>query len=133
MAHAVWAVPGRHFRGMLFFRCLRHREPVCRGRDTDCSVPPAQIRAGGFPAHGSCLRCDSLRRDAQAEGRIGMADMGRWQPAIDQSFHSLPVHSSYLAPASQHSVPVRAHCEAKIGDCISVTRYSVVAYMPAHH
>ena len=28
----------------------------CRGRDTDFSVPPAQIRTGGFPASGSCLR-----------------------------------------------------------------------------
>ena len=28
----------------------------CRGRDTDCSVPPAQIRTGGFPAYGSYLR-----------------------------------------------------------------------------
>src|SRR5208282_2989685 len=29
---------------------------LCRGRDTDFSVPPAQIRTGGFPASGSCLR-----------------------------------------------------------------------------
>jgi hypothetical protein len=27
-----------------------------RGRDTDFSVPPAQIRTGGFPASGSYLR-----------------------------------------------------------------------------
>ncbi len=27
-----------------------------RGRDTDYSVPPARIPAGGFPALGSCLR-----------------------------------------------------------------------------
>jgi hypothetical protein len=29
---------------------------VCRGRDTAFAVPPAQIRTGGFPAYGSCLR-----------------------------------------------------------------------------
>src|ERR1039457_1621115 len=29
---------------------------IGRGRDTDCSVPPAQIRTGGFPASGSYLR-----------------------------------------------------------------------------
>ena len=33
-----------------------HRKNCGRGRDTDCSVPPAQIRTGGFPASGSCLR-----------------------------------------------------------------------------
>jgi bidirectional [NiFe] hydrogenase diaphorase subunit len=27
-----------------------------RGRDTAFAVPPAQIRTGGFPASGSCLR-----------------------------------------------------------------------------
>ena len=29
---------------------------LSRGRDTDFSVPPAQIRTGGFPASGSYLR-----------------------------------------------------------------------------
>jgi len=35
---------------------LTRRVRVCRGRDTDCSVPPTQIRTSGFPAYGSCLR-----------------------------------------------------------------------------
>jgi hypothetical protein len=29
---------------------------IGRGRDTAYAVPPAQIRTGGFPAYGSCLR-----------------------------------------------------------------------------
>jgi len=32
------------------------RPVLGRGRDTNCSVPPAQIRTCGFPAYGSCLR-----------------------------------------------------------------------------
>jgi hypothetical protein len=31
-------------------------DAASRGRDTDYSVPPAQIRTGGFPASGSYLR-----------------------------------------------------------------------------
>ena len=31
-----------------------------RGRDEDCSSPPAQIRTSGFPASGSCLRSNAI-------------------------------------------------------------------------
>src|SRR5262245_14105575 len=31
-----------------------------RGRDEDCSSPPAQIRTCGFPASGSCLRSNVI-------------------------------------------------------------------------
>jgi hypothetical protein len=31
-----------------------------RGRDEDCSSPPAQIRTCGFPASGSCLRSNEI-------------------------------------------------------------------------
>src|SRR5215207_8483845 len=31
-----------------------------RGRDEDCSPPPAQIRTCGFPASGSCLRSNVI-------------------------------------------------------------------------
>ena len=34
----------------------RERSRASRGRDTDCSVPPARIRTSGFPAYDSCLR-----------------------------------------------------------------------------
>jgi hypothetical protein len=33
-----------------------------RGRDGDCSPPPAQIRAGRIPAHGSYLECLTAKR-----------------------------------------------------------------------
>jgi len=33
-----------------------------RGRDDHCSPPPAQIRAGGIPAHGSYLGCMTAKR-----------------------------------------------------------------------
>src|SRR6266481_2977793 len=61
-----------------------------------------------------------------------MVDVGRWQPAVDESFHSFPVHTPCLAPASKHPVPVRAHSKTKAGQGIAITRYSVVANMPAH-
>ena len=35
---------------------------VKRGRDDHCSPPPAQIRAGGIPAHGSYLGCMTAKR-----------------------------------------------------------------------
>ncbi len=35
--------------------CSCHCERSGRGRDGDCSPPPAQIPACGFPAPGSCL------------------------------------------------------------------------------
>src|SRR5579872_41345 len=62
-----------------------------------------------------------------------MVDMGRRQPAFNESFHSvLPVDSSVLAPPFKDSVPVRAHGKAEVGQGITITRYSVVANMPAH-
>ena len=36
--------------------CQPARIICSRGRDTAYAVPPAQIRTGGFPASGSCLR-----------------------------------------------------------------------------
>ena len=33
-----------------------------RGRNDHCSPPPAQIRAGGIPAHGSYLGCMTAKR-----------------------------------------------------------------------
>ena len=49
--------PGRKY----FFLWIAHNplkspELDGRGRDRDCSLPPAQIPAGGFPAPGSCRR-----------------------------------------------------------------------------
>ena len=39
---------------------LLRRDGEGRGRDEDCSSPPTQIRAGGFPAPGSCLRSNVI-------------------------------------------------------------------------
>src|SRR6266478_1793906 len=36
--------------------------PIGRGRDADCSAPPAQTRAGAFNAHGSYLGCLASKR-----------------------------------------------------------------------
>src|SRR5262249_22622605 len=41
--------------------CVRV-SPSGRGRDTDCSAPPAQTRAGAFNAHGSYLGCLASKR-----------------------------------------------------------------------
>jgi hypothetical protein len=47
-----------HGTGHDSFWCTLQRNHLVpsRGRDTDFSVPPAQIRTGGFPASGSYLR-----------------------------------------------------------------------------
>src|ERR1035437_9458198 len=42
-----------------------------RGRDADCSAPPAQIRTCGITASGSCLRCG---REAVRMGRGGRCE-----------------------------------------------------------
>ena len=41
-----------------------HRRIAGRGRDGDCSPPPAQIRTCGFPASGSCRRSDVIMHRA---------------------------------------------------------------------
>ena len=43
-------------------RAARARQPTRdgHGRDEDCSPPPVQIRACGFPAPGSCLRSNVI-------------------------------------------------------------------------
>jgi hypothetical protein len=63
---AVWRSPA--IQGLSFSRSRRNWKRLafcaafgigwrgCRGRDTDFSVPPAQIPASGFPALGSCLK-----------------------------------------------------------------------------
>ena len=51
-----------------------------RGRDSDCSLPPAQIPACGFPAPGSCRKSSTIGRartllrvaDPQASGGYRM-------------------------------------------------------------
>ena len=40
-----------------------------RGRDSDCSLPPAQTRAGATSAHGSYLGCWDVWRRSARRGR----------------------------------------------------------------
>lgn len=86
---------------------LRKRES--RGRDTDCSVPAHRSVRADFP-HTAL----ASGGDAQTARRIGTADSGRRQPAVDQPFHPFPGDASSLAPSSKHMVPELAHGKAKV-------------------
>src|SRR5215471_17911137 len=52
-----------------------------RGRDSDCSLPPAQTRAGATSAHGSYLRCwDVWRRSARRGRGAGSGPVAAGKP-----------------------------------------------------
>ena len=70
---------------------------VGRGRDEDCSSPPAQIRTSGFPASGSCLRSNA----------IGLRGMG-YPYSSDpwaRCFSDMPVPALSPEHASQLTLP----------------------------
>src|SRR4029077_17463115 len=96
------------------------------------------IRIAPYPPHGS-VRADfphtalSSGGDAQAARRIGMADAGRRQPAVDEPCHSFPRDASSLAPSSQYLVPELAHGETKVSESVPIAWHSVVSDVPAHH
>jgi hypothetical protein len=83
-----------------------------RGRDEDCSSPPAQIRTCGFPASGSCLRSNV----------IGIRGMGYpcssdpWArrsgdmlvPALCPE-HAVAAHPPLDRPPSLHHLRRRCH------------------------
>src|SRR5262245_48105779 len=83
-----------------------------RGRDEDCSSPPAQIRTCGFPASGSCL----------GSNVIGLRGMGYpcssdpWArrfgdmlvPALCPE-HAIAAHPPLDRPPSPHHLRPRCH------------------------
>src|SRR5258708_33938148 len=82
--------------------------------------PPHRSVRAGFP-HTAL----ASGGDAQAAQRIGMADAGRRQPAVDGPFHSFPTDASSLAPASQYLVPELAHGKTKVTEGLPIARHSV--------
>src|SRR5258708_15821890 len=90
--------------------------------------PPHRSVRAGFP-HTAL----ASGGDAQAAQRIGMADAGRRQPAVDEPFHSFQTDASSLAPSSQYLVPELAHGKTKVSDTIPIARYSLLSNVPPHN
>ena len=67
--------------------------------------------------------------DAQALGRIGMADAGGWQPSAQQGPHATPGQMIALTAPSQHSPPRQSHRSSEGNDCGAVHRDAVVAHV----
>src|SRR5579875_1174265 len=107
--------------------CLRHGgggvavKTAIAGRPQHGSVraefPPTALASGG---------------DAKALQRMRMGDMGRRQPAVNESFGSLPGDATFLAPSSEYLVPELSHGKPKVGERVPITRYSVIPDVPAH-
>ena len=60
LAHGAHSISRRSDQQRTYSRRETSVSVVCRGRDEDCSPPPAQIRTCGFPASGSCLRSNVI-------------------------------------------------------------------------
>jgi hypothetical protein len=50
---------------------------------------------------------------------IRMADMGRWQPAADESLHSRPQNTTVLASPTKSAMPEVRHRKTKVGQSIA--------------
>ena len=93
---------------------LLHRDCECRGRDEDCSSPPAQIRTCGFPASGSCLRSDV----------IGLRGIG-YPCSSDpwaRCFSNMPVPALSPEHASQLTLPSTGRLPSTVS-AADVTRH----------
>ena len=85
-----------------------------RGRDEDCSSPPAQIRACGFPASGSCLRSNV----------IGLRGIG-YPYSSDpwaRCFSDMPVPALCPGHASQLTLPLTGRLPSTVS-AADVTRH----------
>jgi hypothetical protein len=74
-----------------------------RGRDGDCSPPPAQI-----PASGATAPAPALGHDAEPHVGKRMPKARGRQPEVGQSFHTLPGQPADLAPPPERAAPVPA-------------------------
>ena len=99
-----------------------------RGRNGDCSPPPAQIPACGTTAPGSCL--GSLRRTAS---RDRGAVASRWQPALRGPHHLPPRKPVPLASSRQAAQPVGEHVVVEGVEGTEVGPHGVVVVEAVQH
>ena len=59
--------------------------------------------------------------------------MGRWQPATDESLHSLPQNPTMLAASAKRAMPEVAHGETKVIQSMPIPRNSEVLEVPSHN
>lgn len=112
--------------------------PRCAGTRGPHGVVAVGMRITPHPPHGSGLEelphpALALGSDGSAARRVRMADLGRGQPAVDQSLHALPRHVPELASASQYSSPETAHSVAEVPQRGTVGGHSVITYVSADY
>ena len=71
--------------------------------------------------------------DAQALGRIGMADASGRKPGVEQQPHASPGQVITLTPMPQHRPPHAPDREAEHTDGRAVHRYAVVTHVSENH
>ena len=79
-----------------------------RGRDRDCSLPPAQIPACGFPAPGSCRRSGVIGQDADMSAAPIRRQAARIRCQVRSCARSIPHRLPSLRPSPLPSTPSAA-------------------------
>src|SRR5579864_5885182 len=75
----------------------------------------------------------ALGDDAKSPERVGVTDVGRRKPAINQPKHPCPIQSLFLTTAPKREVPVATDLEPKVLDGPVIGGHSVVAREAANH
>ena len=70
--------------------------------------------------------------DAKAAQRIGMTNAGKGQPALEQTPHSFPGHSTGLTAPTQHAIPEPPHLKPKQMQRRAVHGHTVIADVPTN-
>ena len=102
-------------------QCNVHTSCLCRGRNSGCPEPPAQIPACGTPAPGSCLGSD-----AQPLRWIRMRDSHSRYPAFGEAEHVAPTPTVPLAATTDQPSPESHHRVSKRSQLRVITRYAIV-------
>ena len=114
-------------KGAISARRLTRSVPRGRGRDEDCSSPPAQIRTCGFPAYGSHL--GSKRPTAVAVVRMQPASVTRAFWHCVQSVRCWPAFPLASALRSISSAADRSRLVRRLPSYYGLVRLPA----PVHH
>ena len=68
--------------------------------------------------------------DAKPPQRIGVADLGGWQVAVDESPHPVPKNPAILAAMRQCTVPESAHLKPEYQERMSVRGHTIIPIVP---
>jgi hypothetical protein len=68
--------------------------------------------------------------DAKPPQRIGVADLGGRQVAVDESPHPVPKDPAILAPMRQRAMPESAHLKPENEERLSVRGHTIVPIVP---